>query len=152
MTGTAEPPFANRMLPFGMRSVAESAESGRVSGLQDGHKKFTKMLQILLNRPRSALNLAGEASASPEGHRPRGKTGGQGLVAMADIIMFEDFASIGRAKACRDAMNAASFVPLPIGLRALDVLGVLVERSGELVSKEEIMAAVWGRTASRMPI
>ena len=38
------------------------------------------------------------------------------------------------------------FVPLSIGLRALDILCVLVERSGELVSKEEIMAAVWGRT------
>jgi adenylate cyclase len=33
-----------------------------------------------------------------------------------------------------------------IGPRALDVLAVLVERPGELVLKEEIMAAVWGRT------
>src|SRR2546429_9617949 len=30
--------------------------------------------------------------------------------------------------------------------RALDVLVVLVERAGELVLKDEIMAAVWGRT------
>jgi DNA-binding winged helix-turn-helix (wHTH) protein len=35
---------------------------------------------------------------------------------------------------------------VPIGLRTLDVLRVLVERPGELVSKEEITAAVWRRT------
>src|SRR6516162_1747060 len=32
-----------------------------------------------------------------------------------------------------------------MGPRALDVLGVLVERAGNLVTKEEIMAAVWAR-------
>ena len=37
-------------------------------------------------------------------------------------------------------------MPVAIGPRALDVLAVLVDRSGELVLKEEIMAAVWGRT------
>src|SRR5262249_51575838 len=33
-----------------------------------------------------------------------------------------------------------------VGSRALDVLSVLVERAGELVTKEEIMAAVWRRS------
>jgi TolB-like protein len=39
------------------------------------------------------------------------------------------------------------FVPLAMGSRALAILGVLVERSGELVSRAEIMAAVWPGTA-----
>jgi adenylate cyclase len=38
-------------------------------------------------------------------------------------------------------------VPVPLGSRALDVLCVLVERSGELVSKQAIMDAVWPDTA-----
>jgi DNA-binding winged helix-turn-helix (wHTH) protein len=37
-------------------------------------------------------------------------------------------------------------LPVSIGLRALDVLSVLVKRPGKLVTKEEIIAAVWGRT------
>ncbi len=35
------------------------------------------------------------------------------------------------------------FVPLAIGSRALAILAVLVERPGELVSRAEIIAAVW---------
>ena len=42
--------------------------------------------------------------------------------------------------------ETGAFVPLPVGSRALDVLSVLVERPGELVTKEEIMATVWRRS------
>jgi TolB-like protein/DNA-binding winged helix-turn-helix (wHTH) protein len=38
-------------------------------------------------------------------------------------------------------------VLLPIGSRAVDVLGILVERRGHLVSKQAIMDAVWPGTA-----
>jgi DNA-binding winged helix-turn-helix (wHTH) protein/TolB-like protein/tetratricopeptide (TPR) repeat protein len=38
-------------------------------------------------------------------------------------------------------------VPIMLGSRALDVLGVLVERQGELVPKQTIMDAVWPDTA-----
>src|SRR5437660_12004218 len=38
------------------------------------------------------------------------------------------------------------FVPLKIGSRAEDILRVLVERAGELVSKDEIIAKVWPGT------
>ena len=37
----------------------------------------------------------------------------------------------------------ATFAPLKIGSRALDLLTVLIERRGDVVSKDEIMAAVW---------
>jgi DNA-binding winged helix-turn-helix (wHTH) protein len=43
--------------------------------------------------------------------------------------------------------EAGAFVPLAVGSRALDVLGVLVERAGDLVSRDEFMAAVWPATA-----
>ncbi len=37
--------------------------------------------------------------------------------------------------------------PIALGSRALEVLGVLVERQGELVSKDAIMSAVWPGTS-----
>jgi DNA-binding winged helix-turn-helix (wHTH) protein len=36
--------------------------------------------------------------------------------------------------------------PIPLGSRAMDILIALVERAGELVSKEELMARVWPNT------
>jgi TolB-like protein len=39
------------------------------------------------------------------------------------------------------------FAPLAVGSRALEILGVLVERPGGLVSRAEIMAGVWPGTA-----
>jgi DNA-binding winged helix-turn-helix (wHTH) protein len=42
--------------------------------------------------------------------------------------------------------SAGDRVPVSLGSRALAVLRVLVERHGELVSKDEIMTAVWPRT------
>ena len=35
------------------------------------------------------------------------------------------------------------FAPVAIGPRALDVLGLLVDRAGELITRDEIIAAVW---------
>jgi DNA-binding winged helix-turn-helix (wHTH) protein len=37
-------------------------------------------------------------------------------------------------------------VPVPLGSRAMDILIALVERAGELVSKEELMTRVWPNT------
>jgi pentatricopeptide repeat protein len=39
------------------------------------------------------------------------------------------------------------FAPLVMGSRALEILGVLVERPGELVPRAEIISAVWPETA-----
>jgi len=41
---------------------------------------------------------------------------------------------------------AGKFEPLAIGSRALDILGVLIEQAGEVVSKDEIVATVWPGT------
>jgi TolB-like protein len=68
------------------------------------------------------------------------------VLATTDIFLFEEFCLDRQGEGLSRRNERGVFIPMPIGLRALDVLGVLVERSGKLVTKEEIMAAVWGRT------
>ena len=68
------------------------------------------------------------------------------MLATADIFLFEEFRLDRRGEGLSRRDQRGVFVPVSIGLRSLDILGVLVERSGELVSKEEIITAVWGRT------
>ena len=68
------------------------------------------------------------------------------MLATADIFLFDDFRLDRRAEGLSRRDERGVFVPVAIGLRTLDVPGVLVERSGDLVTKEEIMATVWGRT------
>jgi adenylate cyclase len=43
--------------------------------------------------------------------------------------------------------GASDLVPVSLGSRALAVLRVLIERNGDLISKDEIMAAVWPNTS-----
>ena len=65
-------------------------------------------------------------------------------LAADEIYLFEDCRLDWRGLSRRDERGV--FVPAPIGSRALDVLCVLVAARGELVSKDEIMAAVWPGT------
>src|SRR6516225_5175520 len=74
-----------------------------------------------------------------------GKDGKRGVLATADIFLFEEFRLDRQGDGLSRRDERGVFAPISIGLRALDILVVLVERSGHLVSKEEIMAAVWGR-------
>lgn len=64
--------------------------------------------------------------------------------ASADMFLFEGFRLDRRGLFRRNQRGV--FVPVAIGSRAVGVLGVLVERPGDLVSKDEIMAAVWPGT------
>ena len=61
-----------------------------------------------------------------------------------DIFLFEDFRLDRRGLFRRG--NSGAFFPVAIGSRALDLLGVLIERAGEVVAKDEIIAAVWPET------
>jgi TolB-like protein len=61
--------------------------------------------------------------------------------------LFEGFRLDGRAGVLFRRDEGGVFVPMAIGSRALDILGVLVERPGDLVSRAEIIAAVWRGTA-----
>jgi adenylate cyclase len=63
-----------------------------------------------------------------------------------DIFFFQDFRLDRRGGGLFQRHENGVFAPVPIGQRALDVLGVLVERAGELVTRDEIIAAVWPET------
>ena len=60
--------------------------------------------------------------------------------------LFEGFRLDRRAGVLFRRDERGVFAPMAIGLRALDILGVLVERPGDLVSRAEIMEAVWPGT------
>jgi TolB-like protein/Flp pilus assembly protein TadD len=61
-----------------------------------------------------------------------------------EISLFEGF-RLDRRGLFRLAEHDV-FVPVAIGSRALELLGVLIERHGALVSKEQITRAVWPET------
>jgi DNA-binding winged helix-turn-helix (wHTH) protein len=66
-------------------------------------------------------------------------------VAPSDIFLFEDFLLDRRGGLFR-CNGVGKNEPVAIGSRALNILGVLIERAGEVVSKDEIIAAVWPDT------
>jgi adenylate cyclase len=79
--------------------------------------------------------------------------GGMGAPVTADMFLFEGFRLDRRGLFRRD--ESGVFVPAAIGSRALDVLGILVERPGNLVPRDEMMAAVWPGTVvenSNLPV
>lgn len=76
-------------------------------------------------------------------------------IAGNEIFLFERFRLDRRAGGLFRCDEHGVLVPVAIGSRALDVLSVLVGRHGRLVSKAEIMAAVWPRIVvadSNLPI
>jgi TolB-like protein/DNA-binding winged helix-turn-helix (wHTH) protein len=70
-----------------------------------------------------------------------------GVPATAEIFLFEGYRLDRRDGGLFRQDERGVFVPVAIGARALDVLGVLIERPGVLVSKDEIMGAVWPHAA-----
>ena len=63
----------------------------------------------------------------------------------SEILLFEYF-RLDRRGGLSRRDDTGAFVPVAIGSRALDILGVLIERAGEVVSKEDLIAAVWPET------
>jgi len=61
----------------------------------------------------------------------------------ADILHFEGFRLDRRAGSLCRVDQAGIATPIALGSRTLDLLALLVSRRGELVSKDEILAAVW---------
>ena len=81
--------------------------------------------------------------------------GGMEALATGDIFLFEGFRLHRRGGGLFREDERGVFAPVAIASRALDVLGVLVERPGDLVLKDEIMAAVWPETVvedSNLPV
>src|SRR5277367_6209319 len=67
-------------------------------------------------------------------------------LASDDVFLFEDFRLHRRGGGLLRRDELGQFVPMAIGSRALDVLGVLVEQPGRLVSRDQIITAVWSAT------
>jgi DNA-binding winged helix-turn-helix (wHTH) protein len=61
----------------------------------------------------------------------------------ADILMFEGFRFDRRGGCLFQSDLAGVATPVALGSRALRLLGLLVDRQGELVTKDVIMEAVW---------
>ena len=123
-----------------------NVRSATGAGLQSRSKKFAKMLQIHGESRQDWIQNTPVPVFCPRGLVSAQKTGDRGVLAAADIFLFEDFRLDQRGEGLSRRDERGVFVPVAIGPRTLDVLAALVERPGELVLKEEIMAAVWGRT------
>ena len=67
-------------------------------------------------------------------------------LAAGDVFLFGGFRLNRRGGGLFRRDELGDFVPMAMGSRALDVLGVLVERPGDLVSRDAIIAAVWPAT------
>jgi TolB-like protein/Flp pilus assembly protein TadD len=61
-----------------------------------------------------------------------------------EIFLFDRFRLDRRGLFRRD--EGAALAPVEIGSRALDVLGVLLKRPGDLLSRDDIMVALWPGT------
>src|SRR3984893_11205763 len=63
-----------------------------------------------------------------------------------DVFLFEGFRLDPRGGGLFRRDERGTFVPVVISSRALGILGVLVERPGDLVSRDAIISAVWPKT------
>jgi TolB-like protein/Tfp pilus assembly protein PilF len=64
-------------------------------------------------------------------------------LAPSEVFLFEDFRLDQRGGGLFRRDGNDGFAPVAIGSRGLDILSVLIKRAGEIVSKDEIVAAVW---------
>ena len=72
-----------------------------------------------------------------------------------DVILFEQVRFDRHGGVLSRRAADGEFLPVSLGSRALAVLGVLVERAGDLVSRDEITNAVWPGTiveGSNLPV
>jgi DNA-binding winged helix-turn-helix (wHTH) protein/TolB-like protein/Flp pilus assembly protein TadD len=60
-----------------------------------------------------------------------------------DVVVFEQFRFDRRAGTLSRQSKDDGLLAVGVGSRALAILGVLVERAGDLVSRDEIISAVW---------
>ena len=67
-------------------------------------------------------------------------------LAPADMLLFEGFRLDRRHGCLLKQDEDGAWRPVTLGSRALDVLAILADRQGALLSKDEIMAAAWPGT------
>jgi adenylate cyclase len=64
-------------------------------------------------------------------------------LASSEVFLFENFRLDRRGGRLFRRASDGAFTAVAISSRGLAILGVLIERAGEVVSKDEIIAAVW---------
>jgi adenylate cyclase len=67
-------------------------------------------------------------------------------LAQGGVFQFERFRLDRQSRVLFRRDEAGAFVPMAIGSRALDVLDVLLDRAGNVVLRDALMAAVWPAT------
>jgi TolB-like protein/DNA-binding winged helix-turn-helix (wHTH) protein len=67
-------------------------------------------------------------------------------IARPQTYRFDGFLLDRHKRSVSRVDDAGNETPIPIGSRAFDLLCLLVEQGGALLSKSEIMQAVWGKT------
>jgi TolB-like protein len=67
-------------------------------------------------------------------------------LASSEVFLFEGFCLDGRGVGLFQRAADGAFTAVAISSRGLAILRVLIERAGEVVSKDEIIAAVWPGT------
>jgi TolB-like protein/Flp pilus assembly protein TadD len=67
-------------------------------------------------------------------------------LASSEIFLFENFRLDRRGGGLFQRDDNGAFVPVAVGSRGLDILGVLIASAGVVVSKDEIISAVWPGT------
>jgi TolB-like protein/Flp pilus assembly protein TadD len=120
---------------------ARSAPRCRLHGGSVQAEVVTRMEQQFLGRQQSVEdNQTGNCFSGWAGEKMK-------MPASSEILQFADFRfdRAGGGLFRRDDNGA--FAPVTIGWRALDLLAALIDRRGDVVSKEEIMAAVWPKMA-----
>jgi TolB-like protein len=68
-------------------------------------------------------------------------------LAHGGVFQFEGFRLDRQSRVLFRRDEVGAFVPMVVGSRALDVLDVLLDQAGNLVLRDELMAAVWPATA-----
>ena len=69
-----------------------------------------------------------------------------GTLARGGVFLFDGFRLDRNTGALSRQLEDGALLPIAIGSRALDVLSVLVEQAGDLVTRDEFMAAIWPAT------
>jgi TolB-like protein len=106
----------------------------KLADLQRRQKKLQKIAKLQVKGLTSEI-------ADPLGSRQGG--GRMEEHAGADIVRFDRF-QLDRRRGVLSRQNQdGGFTPLAIGSRGLDILRLLIDRNGDLVSRDEILNTVW---------
>ena len=68
-------------------------------------------------------------------------------LSQSGVFQFEGFRLDRQSRVLFRREEAGGFVPMAVGSRTLEVLDVLLGRAGNLVLRDEFIAAVWPATA-----